>query len=415
MRHLGHLSKSLGLALAAAAAIFLIAPRPSAAEAELTAEDLVRETVAAQGGEERWSAVRSMKWTGQYSTFSAKKPFTLLRKRPNLYRFEYFYGDWPIVLGYDGGTAWTIDKTIFTPVDWAVEAPLPVARAIAGDAELGGPLMDYEARGHTVELVGREDLDGLDVYHLRVTLAGGSVESWYLDAGDYLPAVRVSQTFELGQFYEQRTYFSDYREVGGLRLPHSLEIEFGSRYQAMEVESVELDVDLDDRVFALLPPEGMERLQGLSGDWRVVVSSRPVPQMPWLEVPTEAVIEARFHGGLLEEEIRFVAAGSPRAVRRQTSYDRFRDVYRITCFDSLTSHVDVLEGGFDDSGRLVASNVDTGTGWTAKGRTVHHREVISDIQPDSFRLDWEVSLDGGETWLPELRFSYVRRQPTAAQ
>lgn len=407
------MSKLLSYSLCAVVSILLIDPRPSVAEADLTAEELVRKTIAAQGGRERWDAVQSMEWSGQYSTFSAPKPFSLIRKRPDRYRFEYYYGDWPIVLGYDGSTAWTIDKSIFTPVDWAVEAPLPVARAIAGDAEFGGSLLDFGAKGHAVELVGREDLEGEDVYHLQVKLSNGSVESWYLDAEGFLPLARVSATFELGKVYEQWTWFSDYRDVDGLLLPHSLEIEFGSRYQVMEVTAIELGVEVDDLRFELRPPEGMDRLRSLAGEWRVVVSSRPAPQIPWMEHETSSVVRPGFHGGLLEEEIHFVAAGSPRMVRRQHSFDRFRNVYRITCFDSLTSHVNVLEGGFED-GRLVASNLDTGTSWAAKGRTYHHREVIYDVEPDRFKLDWEVSLDGGRTWLPELKYSYVRRFETSS-
>ncbi len=92
------------------------------------------------------------------------------------------------------------------------------------------------------------------------------------------------------------------------------------------------------------------------------------------------------------------------------SYDRFRDVFRIVVFDSLTSHSDVLEGRLED-GRLTATNLETGTTWKAKGQTYHTRELIYDLEPDRFKVDRELSTDGGEIWFAAARFVYTRQTP----
>ncbi len=42
------------------------------------------------------------------------------------------------------------------------------------------------------------------------------------------------------------------------------------------------------------------------------------------------------------------------------------------------------------------------------GQPIHNREILEDIQPDSFRLERQVSSDGGNTWRSEIRFSYRR-------
>ena len=46
--------------------------------------------------------------------------------------------------------------------------------------------MDYKAKGHTVELVGKEKVEGTDAYKLKVTLKNGDVRYIYLDAETYL-------------------------------------------------------------------------------------------------------------------------------------------------------------------------------------------------------------------------------------
>ena len=67
--------------------------------------------------------------------------------------------------------------------------------------------------------------------------------------------------------------------------------------------------------------------------------------------------------------------------------------------DHLPRHVDldVLEGRQEEDGRLVLSNRETGTAIRIYNQIRHAREVLHEIRADSFRLDREVSVDGGES------------------
>ena len=49
-------------------------------------------------------------------------------------------------------------------------------------SDFDGALVDYKAKGNTIELVGKEKLDTKDVYHLKVTMKGGQVQHYFLDA-----------------------------------------------------------------------------------------------------------------------------------------------------------------------------------------------------------------------------------------
>ena len=51
-------------------------------------------------------AVQSMKITGQFTAFSKIRPFTLHRKRDLRYHMDHTLGDKPVVIGFDGKTAW---------------------------------------------------------------------------------------------------------------------------------------------------------------------------------------------------------------------------------------------------------------------------------------------------------------------
>src|SRR6266851_1575950 len=60
-------------------------------------------------------------------------------------------------------------------------------KGIQEEADTDGPLLDYKAKGNKVELVGKEKVNGKDAYHLKVTLATGTVRNIYLDAETFFP------------------------------------------------------------------------------------------------------------------------------------------------------------------------------------------------------------------------------------
>ena len=397
--------------LPCAALAGLLLTVPAAAADELSVDGVIARSIAAQGGQESWDAVTSLVSSGTFSSFSAPTPFVLYAERPGLYRFEHHYSSFPMTFGFDGETAWWETTAFFSEASWPVEVPLHYRMQIFGDAVFGGALLDHRERGHRVELRGRTDLDGEEAFEVAVTLPWGAAETWYLDAESFLPLARMSMGADIDRPLERWSYFSDYREVGGLKLPHRIEIELGSRFQLMEIDRIEVNAEIDEKLFALRPHPAIERLGGLAGEWVVAVQSRLIPMMPWIPGESRSTIRSVDHGGLLAEELSYLAAGSPRHVRRWYSYDRFREVYRVTYADSLTSHVNVLEGDFGDDGRLVLTNVGTGTTWTSQGRAIHNRQVVYDLAADGFKVDWEISADGGQTWFTRAKFTYTRPQP----
>jgi hypothetical protein len=78
---------------------------PSPATPTLTVDEIVARYEAARGGRERWRALRSIEMEGTFTSFSEDAPFTLRRKRPNLYRFD------SRMTGGPGGSILTMGST----------------------------------------------------------------------------------------------------------------------------------------------------------------------------------------------------------------------------------------------------------------------------------------------------------------
>ncbi|HSN86323.1 MAG TPA: hypothetical protein VL025_06165, partial [Thermoanaerobaculia bacterium] len=226
---------------------------PSSAKVEAgSVDEIVAKYVAARGGAERWRAVQSMDLAGTYRSFSEDRPFTLRRKRPGRYRFETETMRSPVTLAHNGVTAWWI----FPPygINEAAKAPDPDALLIARDAEIEPVLLDFKAKGHKVELAGKGDVNGQETVVLKVTLASGGVEAWHLDPRTGLEVAVDSKTVDHSQLpgeMQQRAYFSDFRTVNGLVIPHRIEKEYGARATLMVIEKIRIDAPLDDALFAL--------------------------------------------------------------------------------------------------------------------------------------------------------------------
>jgi outer membrane lipoprotein-sorting protein len=225
---------------------------PAAAGA-LTVDEVVDRHVAAHGGLDRWRAVKSMVITGTQVLFSDAKPFTLTRARPNLYRFDHEMLGHKMVFAYDGEKSWWVFPLMEVPEPAA--AAEPQATHTRREAEFESVLIDHQAKGHKVELLGQEEVDGQPALKLKVTLKDGSEETWYLDPKTFLEVARVNKTVDLTQEAQQWTYFSDFRTVEGLVIPHRLDREYSIRHAALVIEKVQVNPTVDPGLFKMPVPK----------------------------------------------------------------------------------------------------------------------------------------------------------------
>jgi hypothetical protein len=81
----------------------------------------------------------------------------------------------------------------------------------------------------------------------------------------------------------------------------------------------------------------------------------------------------------------------------------------VTQIDANRTQLNVQEGNFDDAGRLVVSNVDTGTSWSGFGMTFHSRVSVFDVGDGGFKVEHETSTDGGQNWFLNAKATYTPR------
>ena len=185
-------------------------------------------------------------------------PFTAEFKRPSKVRIEFTMQGMTAVQAYDGEVGWSVMPFLGkTEPEEMAEDQL---KDIKEQADFDGLLVNYEEKGHTVELVGTEEVDGTPAIKLTVTKANGDVVNLYLDE-EYYIEFKAETTREVqGAEVKISTVFGDYKEVEGLLFAHSMEISFEGNPagQVITMDTIELNVEIDDDRFTMPEPKATE-------------------------------------------------------------------------------------------------------------------------------------------------------------
>ncbi|HVY45905.1 MAG TPA: hypothetical protein VHB21_08505, partial [Minicystis sp.] len=235
-----------------------VASKPSAAPAidpaaAEKAKELVAKNIAARGGLERLRAIRSMRLSGRVryedDDGTTEMAYASVAARGKGIRTERTYQGLTSIEAYDGKDAWRMRPFGGRRDPFRVSAD--EAKIIADDADLDGPLVDAEAKGHRLEYLGTEDVDGTEAHRIRVTLKDGDVEVHDLDPDAFLEIRVVRVSHVRGTERVTETDVGDYEEVGGVLVPFSFASgeKGGPKMVRLELDRAEANVAADDALF----------------------------------------------------------------------------------------------------------------------------------------------------------------------
>jgi hypothetical protein len=217
-----------------------------------TAEELVNKNIEARGGMDKIKAIKTWRMTGQLIVSGITATSGQENMRPNLVRETISLQGMTAVQAYDGSTGWQIQ-----PFGGRKDPELmgeDDMRDILIDSDFDGPLVDYKAKGNTVEYLGHDIVDGDDALRLKVTLKNGDIIYYYLDPDTFLEIRKETQEFIRGSVRENAFDLGSYKPIGGVMYPFS--IASGPKndptsWQTVTVEKIEINVPLDAADFAL--------------------------------------------------------------------------------------------------------------------------------------------------------------------
>lgn len=215
-----------------------------------TVDELIKKNIDAKGGVQKVKAIKSVKASAKVSQGGIEIPITVQQKRPNMVRMDMTFQGKAMVQAYDGETGWQINP--FQGSSEAEKMAGDELKDVQEQADMDGPLIDYKEKGHTVELIGKEDVEGTPAYKLKVTLKNGDVRNYYLDAESYLELKVNSKRKTPGGEIEVDQFVGNYKPVDGVIFPFSIDTKVkGQTVSQITIEKMELGVAIEDSVFKL--------------------------------------------------------------------------------------------------------------------------------------------------------------------
>jgi photosystem II stability/assembly factor-like uncharacterized protein len=232
---------------------------PAPPARSVTADELVAKNIQARGGAARLDAIQSLRLTGRavfgFGDAQINAEWARISKRPGMIREEISLQGLTEVEAWDGKDAWTLNP--FEGRREAQKDSADDARVRGLQADISGPLAHWREKGHTIEYLGTEDVDGTPAYKLRVSLKNGDTQYIVLDP-DYFLEIRTETVSHVrGTERITEADLGSYAQVAGVWIPFSMDVgpKGAPRAARITIDRAEANVDVDDAVFRF-PPAG---------------------------------------------------------------------------------------------------------------------------------------------------------------
>ena len=230
----------------------LIAPVVFAQDkSQLTVDELVSKNIEAKGGATALHDLQSLRSSGKMLVRQGQLELAYLqiKKRPDEVRDEASLQGMTQIEAYDGKEGWKVSPFFGRKDPERMSAD--DVKALTEDAGIDEALVDWKAKGSTVEYLGTEDVEGTPAHKLKVVRKNGDVSFVYLDPDHFLEIRVVTQRVRHGAYEEVETDLGDYEKAGGVFVPTSIDVgrKGSPDKQRIIIDKVEANVPVDDAIF----------------------------------------------------------------------------------------------------------------------------------------------------------------------
>lgn len=213
-----------------------------------TAEEIVNNYYTAIGGVDAWKNLNNIKMTGEAENYGMTFPLTVYSMRPNLQKVVVDIQGQQFVEAFDGEVSWTINPFMggTDPVKKSEDETKEAAKQVFED-----DLIAYKEKGHSISLMGTEEIDGINTYKLKLTKADGDEIIYFFDTENFVPVV-IRRFINFGELKGKAvdTYVSDYDAVEGLMMPFSFEQKVdGQTFMKSNFKTIEFNTDVSADYF----------------------------------------------------------------------------------------------------------------------------------------------------------------------
>ena len=209
-----------------------------------TAEEIVTKHIEAVGGAAAWKKVNSIYYEGKMTVQGAEINVTITALNGKGSRQNIS------VMGMTGyqiitpAAGWN-----FMPFQGQTTAEAMTADELkqsADDLDVQGKLVDYKSKGHSVEYLGKDDVEGTECFKIKITTKAGNVETVFIDPKSYYIVRSVVKRTANGQETDVQSDLSNFQKLPeGIVVPFSITLPFGE----MVISKAEVNKQVDESTF----------------------------------------------------------------------------------------------------------------------------------------------------------------------
>jgi len=187
-----------------------------------SAEEIVAKHIDAIGGAENWKKVNSIRQEATLSVQGMDIPVvvTLVHNKGSKQEFTVMGMTGYTIITNEGG--WS-----FNPM-MGQSKPEPMTNDMLkyGKDQLDaqGEFLNYKEKGHAIESLGKEDVDGTECFKIKLTRKSGTESVFFIDPKTFYPIRISSKVVADGQVFESIINLSNYQKLPeGIVVPFTME------------------------------------------------------------------------------------------------------------------------------------------------------------------------------------------------
>ncbi len=214
-----------------------------------TADEIISKHVAAIGGVDNWKNVNSLVMTGSMSMQGAEISITRTVLNGKGFKNEIR------LMGMTGYQIVTpTEGWNFMPFGGQTAPEAMTADDVKegqNDLDAQGSVIDYTAKGHKIEYLGKEEVDGAECHKIKMTYKTGKNETMFFDPSSYYLIKSIAVQKANGQEMEVTTTYSNYEKLPeGVVVAKNISLPLGSGMNAdFTVSKVEINSPVDEAAF----------------------------------------------------------------------------------------------------------------------------------------------------------------------
>ncbi len=215
-----------------------------------TADEIVAKHIEAMGGADKWKALKSMEMKNKFSVQGMDIDSKTVIVNGKSLRTDISVMGQEIISAINGETGWAQQPAMMGGTGEPEDMPGALIKESRKQVNLGGSLLNYKDNGSTVELVGKEKLDGVDVYHLKLTEKNGDITNLFLSTANFYTLKSSGKRNIQGKDIDAEVNFSNFKQVEGLTFPFTMETASPmGGMMTIETETIKLNPTIDEAIF----------------------------------------------------------------------------------------------------------------------------------------------------------------------